>query len=155
MKTSESHNATWILVADGSRARIFQYLGPKRVPEIVEHGEFEHPNEPSRDIARAKRGRVFHSADGTRSAMERPTDPHTFEKTRFMAQLADILEEQRMQNRFDRLIVIAPPKALGDFRKLCSAKVLALVDSEIAKDLTKIDHHDLPKHLQSVLNIDV
>ena len=69
-------NSLWILVADGARARLFCYHGPNEILQLVENGEFSHINKPSRELVSTKRGRVFHSADSSRSAMERPTDPH-------------------------------------------------------------------------------
>tara|TARA_R110000823_G_scaffold47903_19_gene122020 strand:- start:12934 stop:13380 length:447 start_codon:yes stop_codon:yes gene_type:complete len=144
---------TWILVADGSKARIYEYMGPNEALRLLDNGEFSHSNKPSREIAQEKRGRVFHSADGSRSAMERPSDPHEFEKKRFAAQLADHLNQEEKKRRFDRLIVVAPPKSLGELRQQLSSAVLERVAGEIDKELTNLDPADLPKHLQPVLNI--
>lgn len=148
---------TWIVVADGAAARILAYQGPRNPLKPVE--EFTHINEPSRELVTNKRGRVFQSADNTRfnmtdtarSAMENPTDPHEHEKQVFAREIAEFLEENR--KAFDRLILAAAPKVLGDLRTLLTEEIRAGISAELDKDLTKIADEDLPEHLQEVLNI--
>ncbi len=155
MHILDSKKAVWILVADGSKARVFKYLGAKRAPEMIKNGEFEHMNKPTRDIAQERRGRVFQSADGARSAMERPSDPHEYEKSRFAAQLADFLDHEHKKNQFGHLVVVAPPKSLGALRQHFSKSLMSAVEEEIDKDLTNVKAGDLPKHLKSVLNFNI
>jgi protein required for attachment to host cells len=140
----------WILVADGARARLFTYCGPNKPPELVNDGEFTHINVPSREIAQEKRGRVFHSADGSRSAMERPSDPHEYEKVRFAAELANILASR--QGAFDRLILVAAPKMLGHLRQHLPDVVTKKVVGELNKDLTNVNSRELLLHLRDLVN---
>lgn len=140
---------TWILVADGAKAKAYHYHGPNTPLEKIE--SFSHINKLSQDLVSTKRGRMPDPGKGQRSAMERPTDPHEHEKYVFAKELCDWLEEKVLD--FDRLILAASPNVLGDMRQILSGNVKAKISDELNKDLTNVPEPDLPKHLQDVLNI--
>lgn len=146
---------TWIMVADGTKAHIYLYRGPNHPLERIPGGVFTHINKPSRELARSDRGRtmerVLYTGIGRLSAYERPTDPHTYEKYLFAKELVAFLEEQA--DSFDRLIIAAAPKVLGDLRHLLPDPVREKVSAELHKDLTNTPEQDLPRHFQTVLNI--
>ena len=142
---------TYVLIADGARARLF----------VVEEGtadlkpalgqEFIGTNLPSREIGSDRPGRSFDSAGFGRHAMEPPTDPHRHAERVFAQEVAAVLEDARRRNEFQHLVVVAPPKALGDLRAGFSDALRDRVTAELHKDLTKIPIHDLPSHLAGIL----
>ncbi len=142
---------TWILIADGAQARVFEFKGPGKPLNLIEGGEFHHINEPSRKLVSTKQGRVFNSPDAMRHAMEFPTDPHEYEKQKFMQELAHFLEERAIKGHFDRLVLVAPPKSLGYIRASLKTHSSSKVYRELAKDLTSLKTQDLPKHLEEIL----
>jgi protein required for attachment to host cells len=83
--------------------------------------------------------------------MEPPTDPHREEKRRFADELAQHLNDAAQAGSYDRLILVAAPKTLGDLRQALGKNAAAKLDGELAKDLTKIPDHDLPGHLGGVI----
>jgi len=145
------HNNTLILIADGAKAVIYKYNGPKNNLSLIKDGKFEHVNKLSQDLVTTKRGRMPDNGAGQRSAMDRPTDPHEHEKHVFAKDVADFINAK--EAAFDRLIIAAAPKVLGDLRQLLSTNVANKVSAELDKDLTHIPITDLPEHLQDVLNI--
>lgn len=144
---------TWVLIADGSRARLFVNEGVGKGLKPVLGQQFIGTKLPSRDIATDRPGRAFDSAGEGRHAMEPPTDPHRHEKQAFAHELADVLEDRRKRNAFDRLVVVAPPEALGDLRSEFSDQLRRLVTAELNKDLTKISIHELSDHLGEVMAV--
>jgi hypothetical protein len=66
---------TWILIADGARARVVENLGPGKGVSEVAGMEFSQPAERNRDIMSDRPGRSFESADNARHGMEPPSDP--------------------------------------------------------------------------------
>ena len=142
---------TYVLIADGARARLF----------VVEEGtadlkpalgqEFIGTNLPSREIASDRPGRSFDSAGSGRHAMEPPTDPHRHAERVFAQEVAAVLENARRKNEFQDLVVVAPPKALGDLRREFSDALRDRVTAELHKDLTKVPVHDLASHLAEIL----
>jgi protein required for attachment to host cells len=75
------------------------------------------------------------------------TDPHAREGERFIARLADRITQASAHDAFQRLVVIAPPRALGEFRDLLPTPVRAKVVGEIHHDLTKSSTQAILEHL--------
>lgn len=144
---------TWILVADGSRARVLLNEGPGRGVERTPVHEFDGPHMENREIMADRPGRAFDSAGQGRHAMERPTDPKEHEQHEFHRAVAGFLDKGFDDRRFDRLVVIAPPKALGSIRSLLSDRVQGKVTAELNKDLTKVPAHDIASHLGDVMAV--
>lgn len=142
---------TWIVVADGARASILNYQGPNEPLAQVEGGALEHINEPTRELVSDKQGRIFHSADGTRSTRDFPTDPHEFEKVRFAGEIVDFLAKHA--SGYERLILVSPPKMLGELRRQLPRTLMDRVDGEIDKELTNLPVDQLPRHLRDIINI--
>ena len=55
------------------------------------------------------------------------------------------------QHAYDRLIIVAPPVALGDLRTAISDHVRAKVVGEVSHDLTKTPNGEVIEHLKCVL----
>ena len=83
--------------------------------------------------------------------MQPSTDPHRHEERAFLHEVAAVLDEACDRGAFHNLIVVAPPKALGDLRAEFSDAVRERITAELPKDLTKVAVHDLPAHLPEVL----
>ena len=144
---------TWILIADGARARIFANLGPGKGITPVAGGVLESDHAPSRELASDRPGRTFESADVMRHAIDPAQDPHRELKRAFAERLAALIDKRLAENAFDRLILVAPPVTLGDLRAALSKPVRERVSAEIDNDLTKIPVEELPSHLASVLAV--
>ncbi len=142
---------TWILIADGARARILENDGPGRglhpVPGAVFHGD----HASTHDIMSDRTGRTYQSKGQARSAIEAHSDPHRELKKKFAHQLADALAHGLQQKSYDRLVIVAAPSALGDLRAALSEHVRAKVTGEVDKDLTKIPDADVAGHLKDVI----
>ena len=141
---------TWIVVADGAKARVLQYHGPDETPEPVAGGVFEEESLSNQELVTNKRGRVFNSADGSRSAMAYTTEPHRQQKDEFAKQVSDFLGNHA--NDFERLFVAAAPRTLGDLRKHLPNQVSQKVSMELDKDLTNLPDHELPQHFGKLIN---
>lgn len=145
---------TWIVVADGVRARLFANTGVgKGIAPILDR-EFVGTNLPNREIGSDQPGRTFDRAGvGGRHRMEPPTDPHRHEKRVFAHEMAQRLDEARKARAFDRLVVVAPPETLGDLRAEFGRPLQDMVTAEMAKNLTKLPVHQLPDYLGEVLAV--
>jgi protein required for attachment to host cells len=144
---------TWVLVADGARARILRNRGPGNGidREIVK--DFEGSTALSREIASDRPGRTFDSAGPGRHAMAPPSDPHEHEQINFLREVVAYIEKANEKKSFDRLVIVAPPTALGTLRARLSGPLTAKVTGELNKDLTKVPVHDIAKHLGGVMAV--
>ena len=144
---------TWILVADATQGRLFCNDGPSRGIAPVSDAVLRGRNLPGREIMSDRPGRTFDSAGQGRHAKEPRTDPREVEKHRFAHQLAAMLDERLKRGSFDRLVLVAPPRALGQLRDELSKSVRARVSAELAKDLTHLPARDLQEHLGTVIAV--
>ena len=60
----------------------------------------------------------------------------TSPRSGFASELAEALYRHAHANRFEKLVIIAPPKILGNLRKAFRAEVVERVAAEIPKELT-------------------
>lgn len=141
---------TWIVLADGAKARVLAYQGPKN--PLAEVEELAHRNQPTRTLVSDDRGRSHNRVGDGRAAMEHPTAPHRYEKEIFAREIAGFLEN-RLED-YDRLVLAAAPQTLGDLRQVLPPQVEARIGGELDKDLTSVSLPELPAHLQGVLNIE-
>ena len=65
--------------------------------------------------------------------------------------MAKLVNAAAGRGEFDELVVVAPPKMLGDLRNDLSALSKAKITAEDGKDLTHIPIRDLPTHLDVAL----
>lgn len=145
---------TWIVVADGARARFFRpdtvsaKLVPAGLADLVAPASRQRP----RDLKSDKPGRSFSaSCSGVRHAFEPPHDYQKLEKHRFMAVLAEALDDACDRRAFDDLILVAPRRSLGELRGLLSKRVQGSVRQEVAKDLTREPPSRLRRRLEPLL----
>lgn len=145
---------TWILVADGSRARILKNEGPGKGVQPAMDGEFRHELPKTRELGADRPGRNQEPFTGAgRHAMDNPVDWHRFEKEKFAREMAKVLDRANNAGAFDRLVLVAPPKTLGDLRAALAPATRKKVIGEIDKDLTQLTPGELPDHLGSVLAV--
>lgn len=144
---------TWILIADGARARLVSAERHGQNIQIAEKFEFHAGHEPNRELLRDKPARVFESNGATRHAVERKTDPHRALKHDFAETLAEALKDHLANKLFDRLVVVAPPVTLGDLRAVLSDPVKAVVTAELTMDLTKTPNSEIADHIDAAVVI--
>lgn len=142
---------TWVLIADGARARLIVATGHGKAIEIDELAEYSADHSPNRELQRDAAPRVYDSQGTRRSAIEPKVDPHRELKRDFAADLAETLEGLVQRKEIGPLIVAAAPTTLGDLRKAFSKRVHEAIVAELAMDLTKVPNADLPKHIRESL----
>jgi protein required for attachment to host cells len=160
-----------VLVADGRKLLFLRNEGDEVHPNLtVEHAE-ERINPADRDQktdaagaasstqsgagapAVAQGGSNHAQGGGAQFAPARgtlgETDYHQLEEDRFAADAAELLKKRALSNDYDSLIVVAPPKTLGELRKHYHKEVSDRLTGELSKDLTG---HPIPDIEQALLN---
>lgn len=144
---------TWIVIADGARARVITKKEGGNGFEEVENFDLIGDNRPSHEISSDRPGRSYESVGSSRHAIEPATDPHREEKRKFAHRLSDYLDDRRASDAFDQLIVIAAPRTLGDLREAISAPVRNLVVEEIDKDIVKVPLGEMKEALGKIITV--
>jgi len=139
----------WLLVADGARALVLRNEGTAAEPKLATERAYSIDNPPSRDQGTDKPGRT-NDFFGNKSSMETP-DWHQVAENHFMERLAADLEEDRRAGRFEKLMIAAPPVALGVLRAALAGALQKTVVAEFNKDWTKLPVPDIEKAIVKAL----
>ncbi|KQS51194.1 MULTISPECIES: host attachment family protein [unclassified Sphingomonas] len=141
------HNSV-VLVADGRKMLFLRNEGDVEFPNLVVEKAQEQDNPATREQATDSAGRASSPQGGVQSSVE-PTDFHQIEEDRFAADAADFLKTGALKNTYDSLIVVAPPKTLGELRKHYHKEVVSRLKGELDKDLTGHPIKDIEKALKN------
>jgi protein required for attachment to host cells len=144
---------TWILIADGARARVLQNSGPGKGVQQVVGCDYRTSHEADREIRADRPGRTFDSAGAGRHAMEATSSPHRMAKDDFARALMSDLERKHATGNFDRLLIVAPPRALGDLRHHIPGALKSVLVGEVHKDLTHVPNDELAAHIGDFLAV--
>ena len=142
-----------MVVADGSRARFFENLGPGRGLSETAQPDLAAETKPTRALGTDEPGRTHDRFGPTGHSMTPRVDWHEFEKAAFAREVASLIDRAAEARKFDRLVLVAPAKTLGELRASLSKKAAGLVSGELGKDLTKVPIQDLPSHIGAVLAV--
>lgn len=141
---------TWVLVADGAKAKIYENGGPgEGLTEIYSRGQAA---DHTRDIVSDRQGR--HEQHGAaHHAMDPHTDPQRHREHEFARSICTHLDEKAAAASFDRIVVAAAPRTLGDIRDMLGKQVRDRVHAELDKDLVHLPVGDLVRHLSDVVSL--
>jgi len=148
------HKRTLVVVADGARARFFEPDHTARTLVSAAQADMVAPQSRRRDqdLVSDRPGRGFSAAGSSRRhAFEPPHDYHKLEKHNFTAALAQTLGAVLGRGQYERLVLVAPKRSLGELHTLLSPAVKKLVSHQIAKDLTTATPASLWRALEKVL----
>ena len=141
-------NGAWIVVADGKRALILHNTGDEKFANLQTVRVVEHENPPTRAQGSDRPGRYPDTSKGHRSAVE-TTDWHELGEERFLGYLAGLLKESVQKGECGKLILVAPPAALGVLRKALDSQVARNVLAEVPKDFTNRPVYEIERALTS------
>jgi len=128
------HDA-FVVVADGRKMLFFRNDGDADYPNLIVERVRQQDNPPNREQATDGPGTSFSSVGQGRSSYQE-TDFHQLEEDRFAAETAERLKKRALANDFEALIVVAPPRTLGELRKHYHKEVSDRLIGELDKDLT-------------------
>lgn len=114
-------NGALVLVADGKKTLFLRNHGDSGMIDLRTEAHDERPDPMNRDIKTDAPGTAASRAssgggDVFRPAMEE-TDFHQQGEDRWIRDAAEEVNRRALNNDFDALAVVIPPKALGEFRK--------------------------------------
>lgn len=161
---------TWILVADAGQAKIYaRASAEKRIPmagnahhrhyaesqarelEPVPGMAWEAESPETYETGRDRLGSVFESGSKARHKSEPHREVKTEIRRNFVARVAAEVNKAYAAGKFERLMLAAPPKVLGDLRAKLDEAVQSCIMAELAKDLTRYDDGTLLQQVRAAL----
>lgn len=125
----------WIVVADGEKALFLKNEGDAKFPDFQLVQEMTQDNPATREQGAGRPGRYSDGPTQHRSAFAE-TDWHRLNKERFADDIAERLYRFAHEGRIDSLVLVAPPRVLGEMRKKLHKEVTDRLRAEIPKTLT-------------------
>ncbi len=142
---------TWILIANGTRARLVLNDGPGHGIKALKGLAFGTEAVSAKDLTGDRQGRVSDSAGPGRHALESKHHPEDLHRQQFLREVVDAIAAKYNAGEFDRLIVVASPKVMGELRAFIPDEIQQTITAEVAKDLTHLENDELIKHLSDVV----
>lgn len=138
---------TWVLVADTTRARVFEVdkpMGPLQERETLVHVQGRlHEQELTSDRRPGRNA----GGNGGAHSLGHEDDPKKQEGIRFAKQLGGYLEDAHNSHQFDKLYIVAAPSFLGDLRQNLGKSVQQAVTETVAKNVTRMEPVTIREHL--------
>ncbi|MDR3448948.1 MAG: host attachment protein [Alphaproteobacteria bacterium] len=168
-RTTESPQPVtiWVVVADGKQAQVYEC---RKAAKIVPLGNATrqglYDEKWAYELAPVPNGalraesindhQLGHTSANANSPAHQGYEPHgdirEELKRHFTKAIAVKLARAREEKLFDRLVLVAPAKMIGELREQLPAAVQHCVTAVLPKDLTHYSGHDLLPHLYDTLN---
>ncbi len=135
---------TIILVADGSHMLLLRNHGDARDPDlrVISHRRID--NSPNRELLADAPGVGFSSSYRGRDTFLK-SDPHQANEDRFAVEAVATLA--RVAKFANRLVVVAPPRTLGEMRTHYDDAIRKGLVAEIDRDLVKHPVDEIARRL--------
>lgn len=147
----KNKTVTWILTADHQHARVFANDGPGRGIRPVEGLSMDEHLPVSHEAGSHRPDIGFASRGGPSHGIEPRETPHRQAGREFVQDVASAVSEALEHGGFDRLVVVAPPRALGELRDALPKPVRDRVVGELDLDLTKATTESVLQHVERFL----
>jgi protein required for attachment to host cells len=140
----------WLVVADGRRARVWTQA--RRGDHLEARADLAmHLGPEDAYDPQDRPPRTHESVGGARHAMDGGHSLHEREEHNFLRRLADRINDGAKHERFEHLVISAPPRALGALRSLLSDAASALLRADLDKDVVDEDAAALHARLIDLL----
>jgi protein required for attachment to host cells len=133
---------TWIMVANASHAKLFANKGPNKGLELVK--ELDHPEsrEKASELVSDRIGNYAGSG-----SYAQPTPPKEHEAERFALEIAHELEQGRVNNAYEKLVMVTSAHFMGLLNSRITQQVKSKISESISKDYTHLPVKELSGHL--------
>lgn len=143
-------SVTWVMVANASQARLFANHGPNKGLQLLK--ELAHP-ESREKTSNLVSDRSGSNAGTGHGAFVQATDPKHHEAERFAQEVSRELDDGRVKNAYDRLILVASAPFIGLVNSRMPDPVRSKVSQSIDKDYTRLSVKELSGHLESFMRL--
>ena len=127
---------TWVVVADGTQARLFHNLGKQGALQLKQDDLIKP------DV-------VDEQGQGPSGHRPPEANPEQTDEATFAKQLVHRLNAAALKQEFEHLFLIADPKTMGEIRPQLHAETNKRISGELTKTLTNSTLEDIEKILKA------
>jgi protein required for attachment to host cells len=147
---------TWILIANGHRARCFERVPPGHA--LSELSDFVFPQtdalKPGAEEDRSGDAGKGHGRTGHAGTQFEPrTETHAKQRASFARQLADHINQAVSTKKCSAVVLIAPSAMLGQIRPALSPAARLALRNCVDSDLTRYQGADLKERVDHALRL--
>ena len=124
-----------VLVADGKKMLFLRNHGDSEILDLRTESHDQRADPMNRDIKTDAPGAQGQSFGFGRDTMEEP-DVHQQGEDRWIRDAAEEVNRRALRNDFNALVVVVPPKALGQFRKKLHKEAERRIVLTVNKEMT-------------------
>ncbi|TWB25029.1 baeRF12 domain-containing protein [Nitrospirillum bahiense] len=135
---------SWIVTCDGAKMLVLRNDGDAQALNLTVQRTETRPTTPTRELGTDQPGRF--GMGTVRSATEE-TDWQEQAEAEFLAHVAQHLDTMVQAGTVGRMVLAAPPRALGILRKHLTPATRDVIVAEVAKDLTNLPVPDIQQLL--------
>ncbi len=146
-------NKKWILIADRSKARVFEYQGPGKPFKLIH--KLDHPEGrlKSKDFNMDEDGESFDRMGYGRHKVDVDTDPREEINKRFALEVCNFLKQSKLEKKFDHLYIASGPVFISYIKEKLDPNVYKNVQAWIPKNLGNIEDRDIHEYFKEHLNV--
>lgn len=143
----------WVVVADRSRARIFQTDGgADRLQEVDDLLNPEGRLDEA-DLRHDPKGRFYGKGERYQAHTAEPSvSQAAHDEEKFSREVGRLLDQSCDSQRFDSLVMVAPPEFLGQLRKQLSARVAQRITQQFDTGLANWSEQQIRDYLKQHLH---
>ncbi|EMY77773.1 host cell attachment protein [Leptospira weilii serovar Ranarum str. ICFT] len=140
----------WVVVANRSEAKIFEYKGSHKGLKLLESIENPKGRMKNRELISGGGGkhekaqRVAFDTDSVQEPKRRVAES-------FAGQISDAISQGRKSNRFLSLVLISEPRFLGMLLDKMDRRSQSMIFHKMGKDITTTNHRVILSHLREIL----
>ncbi|CAN7451346.1 host attachment family protein [Rhizobium sp. LjRoot30] len=137
---------SWVVVCDGAKALILRNDGDADLINLKVVDTLTQPNDKTSEIGTDRPGRAYSPPGVSRSAMEE-TDWHAQAEEDFLKEVAGRITDIASKAETQRIVLVAPPTALGILRQSLGPAAGTAITAEIPKDYAQMPVPEIEKNL--------
>jgi protein required for attachment to host cells len=152
MKNHKIEKGTWIALCDGARSLILSNVGDEKFFNFRKVDAAEGNRRPNSELGRDRPPRAQESSSARRSAIE-VVDKHEQYEQEFLRGFAEKLNAGVAAGLTNKIVLAAPPRALGYIRNVLPAAVADAVSLEVERDLVKLPLPEIEAALKAAISL--
>jgi protein required for attachment to host cells len=141
------HDA-FVAVADGEKMLLFRNQGDSDFPHLILVEQDEQESLANSELRRDVPGRSFSSVGPGRSAYDE-ADSRQIGEDSFALATAEMMNRRALGNEFESLIIVAPPRTLGELRKYYHGELERRLAGEVPKNVTNVPVSEIERIIRA------
>jgi protein required for attachment to host cells len=144
----------WIVVADSSRARLFEVADKEKHLREIEDMVNPEGRATNRELESDAAGRYHGGGERMQGGSAGTTINAVDHQTEWFAKsVCEYLDKARAERRYDRLYIVAAPKFLGLLRENLTKEARNMVSEELSKEVSWLNEREVENYIRDKISL--